>query len=414
MTLYDSIQVALLIAVLGALIRPLGGYFTRVYAGERTPIGFLIYPLERGLLALAGIKQDVEQTWSEFALSLLIFNTVGILVLFGLFSLQHNVPLNPTGLIGMTPDLAMNTAVSFATNTSWQSYGGETTLSHLAQMLGITVQSFLSAATGLAVAMGLVRGFARKSQSTIGNFWVDLVRGTLYILLPLSLVAALFFVSQGVPQTLQGPAVVQTLEGSTQTIARGPVASQEAIKLLSGDGGGFFNVNSSHPFENPNVFTNLTEIVLMLLIGAAMTNVFGRMVGNEREGWVLLATMALLLGIGGAALIAGETQAPVFAHVQYLDKPDPSQAALANMEGKESRFGVIGSALFAEASTVSSDGAANAMFDSFMPLSGLVLMANMMVDEGSHYRRAWIRPLGHSLVLFGRCVLSRPHGGSNA
>jgi K+-transporting ATPase ATPase A chain len=271
--------------------------------------------------------------------------------------------------------------VSFATNTSWQSYAGETTLSYLSQMAGITVQSFLSGATGVAIAITLVRGFARRTSQTVGNFWVDLTRITLYVLLPVCVVATLFLVWQGVPQTL-GPYVnATTLEGANQVIARGPVASQEAIKLLSGDGGGFFNANSAHPFENPGALSGFVEILLILLIGSALTNTFGRMVGDERQGWALFAAMAVLFLTGLAVVYAGEAAPnPALAPLSIDQAAGPSQAG-GNMEGKEVRFGIAQSALFATATTASSDGAVDAMHDSFMPLSGLVLMANMMLDE---------------------------------
>ena len=275
----------------------------------------------------------------------------------------------------------LNTAVSFVTNTSWQSYGGETTLSYLSQMAGITVQSFLSAASGMAVAIALIRGFARRRAATIGNFWIDLTRGTLYVLLPICIVAAFIFIADGVPQTLAPSAEVSTLDGALQIIARGPVATQEAIKLLSGDGGGFFNANSAHPFENPTPLTNLAELVLIFALGAALTNCFGRMIGSERHGWILLCVMAILFGVGVSGLYSVESGAnPALATVNVDQAPGLQQPG-GNMEGKEVRFGIAGSALFADVSTASSDGAVNSMYDSFLPLSGGILLANMMVDE---------------------------------
>jgi K+-transporting ATPase ATPase A chain len=294
---------------------------------------------------------------------------------------QNLLPLNPQHFPPVSPDLALNTAVSFASNTSWQSYAGETTLSYLTQMAGITVQSFLSAAAGIAVAIALVRGFARRSMATIGNVWVDLTRATLYILLPICVVAALFFVWQGVPQTLDAYAQATTLEGAPQLLARGPVASQEAIKLLSGDGGGFFNANSAHPFENPTALAGLVEMLLIFLIGTALTNTFGRMVGDERQGWALFAAMAAMFLAGATAIYAFEAAPnPAFAPF-HLEQAAGDLQAGGNMEGKEVRFGVGQSALFATVSTASSDGAVDAMHDSFMPLSGLILLANMMLDE---------------------------------
>jgi K+-transporting ATPase ATPase A chain len=275
--------------------------------------------------------------------------------------------------------LALNTAISFVTNTSWQSYGGETTLSYASQVAGITVQSFLSAASGMAVVIAFIRGFARRRVDTIGNFWVDLTRGVLYVLLPICIAATLLLVAEGVPQTLSPSAVVTTLDGGLQTIARGPVATQEAIKLLSGDGGGFFNANSAHPFENPTPLTNTVELVLIFALGAALTNCFGRMIGSEREGWLLLSVMGVLFGLGVAGLYSLEASGnPGLAavdHTRSLLQPS------GNMEGKEVRFGIAGSTLFAEVSTASSDGAVNAMHDSFLPLSGGILLGNMMVDE---------------------------------
>jgi hypothetical protein len=287
--------------------------------------------------------------------------------------------------------------VSFVTNTSWQSYAGETTLSYFSQMAGITVQSFLSAATGMAVAIALVRGFARRSSETIGNAWVDLTRATLYILLPLSVVGALFLASQGVPQTLGGLVNATTLEGATQIAARGPVASQEAIKLMSGDGGGFFNANSAHPFENPTALTNLFEMLLMFLIGAALTITFGRMVGNERQGWSLLGAMAVLFAAGVGVVYPAETSGNLhFATLGIDQSAGPLQAG-GNMEGREVRFGIAGSALFANVATDTADGAVNAMHDSFTPLGGGMLMANM--PRRSHQQwAAWV--FGIALRLY--------------
>jgi K+-transporting ATPase ATPase A chain len=281
----------------------------------------------------------------------------------------------------VAPDLALNTAVSFVTKTSWQSYSGETTLSYASQMAGITVQSFLSAAAGMAVAIALIRGFARRRVRTIGNFWVDLTRGTLYVLLPICVVVAFFLAAEGVPQTLSQSVQATTLEGGQQVIARGPVASQEAIKLLGGDGGGFFNANSAHPFENPTPLTNLVEVVLIFALGAALTNCFGRMVGSERQAWVLLAVMAILFSVGVGGLYASEASGNPALATLHIHQSDNSDRPAGNMEGKELRFGIAGSATFAEVSTASSDGAVNSMHDSFLPLSGGILLANMMVDE---------------------------------
>jgi K+-transporting ATPase ATPase A chain len=374
-------QIGLLALLISLLVRPLGGYLARVYTGERTMLQPILGPIERALYRLAGVDVSAEQKWSEYAVALLFFHAVGVVALYLLLRSQDLLLLNPQFLSGTSTNLALDTAVSFVTNTSWQSYSGETTLSYLAQMTGIAVQSFLSAAAGMAVAVALIRGFARRTTGTIGNFWVDLTRGTLYVLLPICIVATLFFVEEGVPQTLGGYVQAETVDAGRQLIARGPVASQEAIKLLSGDGGGFFNVNSAHPFENPTPLTNLVEMGLILLVGAALTNTFGRMVGSERQGWVLLATMALLFGLGIAGLYALETRgSPALASLSVDQTLGPLQPG-GNMEGKEVRFGIAGSALYAEASTASSDGAVDAMHDSFLPLSGAILLANMMVDE---------------------------------
>ena len=375
------LQIALFTAIIGLLTRPLGGYLARVYAGEPTFLQPLLRPVEAVLYCAAGIKPEVEYGWYRYAFSFLLFHAVGIIALYALLRLQLVLPLNPQDMAAVSPDLALNTAVSFVTNTSWQSYGGETTLSYASQMAGITVQSFLSAASGMAVAIALIRGFARGRAVTIGNFWVDLTRGTLYVLLPICIVAAFFLVAEGVPQTLAPSTEATTLEDGLQIIARGPVATQEAIKLLSGDGGGFFNANSAHPFENPAPVTNLLELVLIFALGAALTNCFGRMVGSERQGWVLLCVMAILFGAGVGGLYSSEASGnPTLAILNAGGTANLQQPG-GNMEGKEVRFGIAGSALFANVSTASSDGAVNAMHDSFLPLSGGILLANMMVDE---------------------------------
>jgi K+-transporting ATPase ATPase A chain len=381
MTSAGWLQIALFTAMVGLLTRPLGGYLARVYAGERTLLRPLLGPIEAALYRLAGVRPKVEQSWLGYAVSLLVFHAVGIIALYALLRLQSLLPLNPQDLTGVSPDLALNTAVSFVTNTSWQSYSGETTLSYASQMIGITVQSFLSAAAGMAVAIALIRGFSRRRSATIGNFWVDLTRGTLYVLLPICVVAALFLVADGVPQTLAPSAAVTTLEGGTQAIVRGPVATQETIKLLSGDGGGFFNANSAHPFENPTPLTNLVEMVLIFALGAALTNCFGRMVGSERQGWILLCVMAILFGLGVSGLYSSEASGNPALAAANVGQTTGSQQPGGNMEGKKVRFGIAGSALVADVSTASSDGAVNAMHDSFLPLSGGILLANMMVDE---------------------------------
>ncbi|MDR3462295.1 MAG: potassium-transporting ATPase subunit KdpA [Beijerinckiaceae bacterium] len=374
MTPRGWLLIALFALFVLATIRPLGGYMAFVFSGKCASIRGLGW-LERSLFRLAGIDPSAEQDWLGYAAALLVFNLAGLVLLFAILLLQGWLPLNPQKFGAMAPDLALNTAVSFVTNTSWQAYAGETALSYFSQMAGITAQSFLSAATGMAVAIAMARGFARHGFDTVGNAWADVTRATLYILLPIAFVGALFLAWQGVPQTLAGSVEAGTLEGAAQTIARGPVASQEAIKLLSGDGGGFFNANSAHPFENPTGVGNLVEILLILLIGAALTNTFGRMAGNERQGWSLFGAMALLFAVGLCVVYAAESSGnPHFAQFG-VDR------ASGNLEGKEIRFGVAGSALFANATTTASDGAVNAMHDSFTPLGGGMLMANMMMDE---------------------------------
>ena len=381
MTTGGWLQIGLFVAIVGLLTRPLGGYLARVYAGERTLLRPLIGPVEAALYRLAGVKPEGEQTWYQYAGSFLVFHALGIVSLYSLLRLQSAFPLNPHNMTAVAPDLALNTAVSFVSNTSWQSYGGETTLSYASQMAGVAVQSFVSAASGMAVAIALIRAFARRRSSTIGNFWVDLTRGTLYVLLPICVIAALLLMAQGVPQTLAPSVEATTLEDGAQIIARGPVATQEAIKLLSGDGGGFFNANSAHPFENPTPLTNLTEMALIFALGAALTNCFGRMVGSERQGWILLTVMAVLFGCGVSGLYSSEAGGNPALAALNAGQATRAQQPVGNMEGKEVRFGIAGSALFAEVSTASSDGAVNSMNDSFLPLSGGILLANMMVDE---------------------------------
>jgi K+-transporting ATPase ATPase A chain len=297
MTWQGWLQVAVFVVLLTVAVRPLGAYIAAIVEGEYRIPRFLV-AFERGLYRIAGINPTREQAWTQYAFAVLYFHVFGIALLYGLQRVQGLLPLNPQNMGAVAPDLALNTAVSFATNTSWQSYAGETTLSYLTQMAGLTVQSFTSAATGIVVALALVRGFARRTSQTIGNFWVDLTRVTLYVLLPICIGAGLFLVSQGVPQTLGGYVDATTLEGAHQVLARGPVASQEAIKLMSGDGGGFFNANSAHPYENPNALSGLAEMLLIFLIGAPLTYTFGRMVGDQRQGWALYAAMAALFLVG--------------------------------------------------------------------------------------------------------------------
>ena len=375
MTQTGTLQLLVLLGFLLVTVRPLGGYMQRVFTAQPTALSPLLRPVEAVIYRLAGIRQDQEQGWFEYASAFLVCHLPGMMLLYLLLRLQDQLPLNPAGQPQVPADLALNTAVSFATNTSWQSYGGETTLGHLAQMAGIGVQSFMSGGAGIAVAIALIRGFARHGITTIGNFWVDLTRATFYIMLPICVLAGLFLAWQGVPQTLAGPAATVTLEGFHQSIPVGPVASQESVKLLSGDGGGFFNAQSAHPFENPTWYTNLLSMLLMPLLGAALTNCFGRMVGDERQGWTLLTAMLVLLLAGAVALNAAEAGANPLLGGTGVDQQE------GNLEGKELRFGVSGSALFSELGTATSSGAVNAMHDSYQPLGGLVLLANMMLDE---------------------------------
>ena len=373
MTINGWIQIALFCAVVLALARPLGGYMTRVFTGERTLLSPVLAPIERGLYRVAGINSAQEQHWLAYALSMLAFHVLGFLALYALLRLQAVLPFNPDGQSAVAPDLAFNTSTSFVTNTNWQSYGGETTMSYLTQMLGLTHQNFLSAATGIALAVALVRGFSRASAKTVGSFWVDLTRTTLYVLLPLCMVLTLFYVWQGIPQTLGGAVEATTLEGAKQTLAVGPVASQVAIKMLGTNGGGFFNANAAHPFENPTALANFIQILSIFAIGAAMTNVFGRMVGDERQGWAILAAMGVLF-------LAGTT---VVYWAESAGSPVLNSFALTggNMEGKEVRFGIVASALFAAVTTAASCGAVNAMHDSFTALGGMIPMINMQLGE---------------------------------
>jgi K+-transporting ATPase ATPase A chain len=375
------LQIALYGVLLILLTKPLGGYMTRVFTGERTALSPVIRPLERGFYRLCGVDEAEEQHWLAYAVAMLAFSFVGFVVLYAIQRLQGLLPLNPQGFGAEPPDLSFNTSVSFVTNTNWQSYTPEQTMSYLTQMIGLTVHNFVSAATGIALAIALIRGFARRSAQTIGNFWVDLTRCVLYILLPVSIVVALFFVWQGVPQDLSAYTNVTTLEGARQIIAQGPVASQEAIKMLGTNGGGFFNANSAHPFENPTALTNLVQMLLIFSLGAGLTNVFGRMVGNQRQGWAIFAVMFLLFAAGVATVYPVESHGnPAFAAFHVDQAPDPLQPG-GNMVGKEVRFGIVNSALFTTVTTDASCGAVNTMHDSLLPLAGAVPMVNIMLGE---------------------------------
>jgi K+-transporting ATPase ATPase A chain len=375
------LQIGLYGGLLLLLVRPMGGYMARVFAGERTPLDPLLRPVEKVTYRLVGANARGEQHWSVYATALLVFNFAGALLLYALQRLQGVLPLNPQGVGGMPPALAFNTAVSFATNTNWQAYAGETGVSYLVQAAGLSVQNFLSAATGIAVAVAMTRGLARRSVQTLGNFWVDVTRATLWILLPLSLLLALALVWQGVPQNLQRYTEARTLEGAAQAIAQGPVASQEAIKALGTNGGGFFNANSAHPYENPTPLSNMLEMLAIFVIGAALTNTFGRMVGNERQGWALLAAMLILFLAGVFIVYAGEANGNPALATLGVDNAAGLNQAGGNMEGKEVRFGPAGSALFSVITTAASCGAVNSMHDSFLPLSGGVVLLNILLGE---------------------------------
>jgi potassium-transporting ATPase potassium-binding subunit len=373
MTLNGWIQIAIYCAIIVALVKPLGWYMTRVFNGERTFLSPVLRPVEVGLYRLGGVDETREQGWVNYTLGMLFFHVGGFLILYALMRLQGLLPFNPQGMTAVAPDLSFNTAISFITNTNWQNYGGESTMSYLVQMLGLTHQNFLSAATGIVLAVALIRGFARASARTIGNFWVDITRCTLYILIPLCIPYALFLVWQGMPQTLGAYVDATTLEGAKQTIAVGPVASQVAIKMLGTNGGGFFNANAAHPFENPTALSNLLQIVSIFAIGAALTNVFGRMVGDQRQGWAVFAAMAVLFVAGVVVAYWAEAAGnPQFASLGL----DP-----ANMEGKEVRFGIPLSALFAVITTAASCGAVNAMHDSFTALGGMIPLINIQLGE---------------------------------
>jgi K+-transporting ATPase ATPase A chain len=381
MTTNGWAQILVFFTLLTALTRPLGGFMYRVFAGEATLIGRLLGPAERSLYRLAGIDTRNEQHWTGYATAMLLFNLLGFLVVFAVLMLQGMLPLNPQKLAGLTPDLAFNTALSFVTNTNWQSYGGESTLSYFSQMAALAVQNFVSAATGIAIAIALVRGFARKSAKTVGNFWIDLTRATLYVLLPLSFVFALILVWQGVPQNFLAYIDATTLEGAHQSIAQGPVASQEAIKMLGTNGGGFFNANSAHPYENPNTVTNLLEMLAILLIPAALTNTFGRFVRDELQGWALYSAMAVLFLAGVALCYWAESNGnPALSSLGIDQTPSVLQSG-GNMEGKDVRFGIANSALWTTATTDASNGSVNSMHDSFTPLGGFVPLLNILLGE---------------------------------
>ncbi|MBV8819626.1 MAG: potassium-transporting ATPase subunit KdpA [Acidobacteriaceae bacterium] len=383
MTPSGVFQIAIYFVVLLAITKPMGLYLTKVYNGERTFLHPLLRWLEVVIYRLSGVRENVEQRWTQYAGALLSFSLAGFVVAYILQRAQAYLPWNPQnyGTPVVTPDLAFNTAVSFITNTNWQSYTGETTFGYLVQMAALTVQNFVSGAAGVAIAIALVRGFSRQQAKTIGNFWVDLTRGILYVFLPLSFVGALFLCSQGVIQNLRPYQKVTTVEGATQIIPQGPVASQEAIKMVGTNGGGFFNANSAHPYENPTPLTNFVQMVMIFLIPAGLTYTFGKMIGDTRQGWALFAAMSVMFLIGVfVAYPAEQAGNPTLAKVGLASSPSDTQPG-GNMEGKEVRFGIAASALFATITTDASCGAVNGVHDSYTPLGGLVPIFNMMTGE---------------------------------
>ncbi|MBB3695121.1 K+-transporting ATPase KdpA subunit [Sphingomonas sp. BK580] len=373
MTMQGWFLILAFTGVLLALTKPVGLWLFALYEGRRTPLHRVLAPVERGIYALAGVDPDEEQGWRRYALHMLLFNVALMLFTYAVLRLQAVLPLNPQGLGAVGEHLSFNTAISFTANTNWQSYGGESTMSNLSQMLGLTIHNFLSAATGIALAFALFRGFARRETKTIGNFWADVTRVTLYLLLPLCVALALFYIASGVPQTLAGVVDVQTLEGARQSILLGPVASQEAIKMLGTNGGGFFNANSAHPFENPTALTNFVQMLSIFLLGAGLTWCFGKAVGNPRQGWAILAAMMILFLAGTAVTYAAEAAGNPVLHQLGV--------AGGNMEGKEARFGIAASALFSVITTAASCGAVNAMHDSFTALGGMIPLFNMQLGE---------------------------------
>ncbi|RWO04441.1 MAG: potassium-transporting ATPase subunit KdpA [Mesorhizobium sp.] len=373
MTFNGWMQILVYCGIVVLLVKPLGGYMYRVFSGDRTFLSPILGPVERSLYRISGTSEREEQHWTTYAAALLFFNLAGFVVLYALQRLQGSLPYNPAGMSSVEPGLAFNTAASFMTNTNWQNYGGESTMSYLVQMAGLTVQNFLSPATGIAIAIALIRSFTKASGKSIGNFWVDMTRCTLYLLLPLCMVLTLVYVYLGIPQTLGAYLDATTLEGARQTIAVGPVASQIAIKMLGTNGGGFFSANAAHPFENPDAISNLIQMVSIFAIGAALTNVFGRMNGDQRQGWSILTAMGVLFIAGVAVCYWAEASGNPLVHALGIDG--------GNMEGKETRFGIALSALFAVITTAASCGAVNAMHDSFTALGGMIPIINMQLGE---------------------------------
>lgn len=391
MSFVGWLQIVAVLATATIAAWGLGRYMAALFGGEKTMLTPLLGPVETSIRRICGISQ-AEQDWKSYTLAMLAFNAAGFVLLYGLMRFQGQLPLNPQDFASVPEALSFNTAMSFVTNTNWQSYGGESTMSNLVQMTGLAVQNFLSAATGIALAVAFTRAFARSGASNIGNFWDDLVKSTLYVLLPLSVIVALAFVAMGMPQTLQGAVEATTLEGTSQVIALGPVASQEAIKQLGTNGGGFFNANAAHPFENPSAWSNALSIFAMLVISAAMPFMFGRMVGDERQGRALFITMLLFLLVGTGIVYWAEASGnPILVALGV----DP---AMGNMEGKEVRFGLAMSALFAVVTTGLSCGAVNAMHSSLTPLGGLVPLFMIQLGE--------VLPGGVGSGLYGMLIIA--------
>jgi K+-transporting ATPase ATPase A chain len=390
MNLYSWFQLIFYFVALLALAKPLGSFMAKVYQGEHTFLDRVLGPIEKLIYRLSGVKPEEDMNWKTYAVAMMVFNILGILAVYAIQRLQAVLPLNPQGLGAVTPDSSWNTAVSFASNTNWQGYGGEVTMSYLSQMLALTTQNFVSAATGMAVVIALIRGIARHTAKGIGNFWVDLTRSTLYILLPLSIVLALVLVSQGVVQTMSPYKTVALLQPTTdgngkavteQVLAVGPAASQIAIKQLGTNGGGFFNVNSAHPFENPTPLSNFLEMLSILVISGALCYTYGKMVGDTRQGWSILITMTIILvAFLALAVWAEQGGNPAFTKMG-VDQIQSNINPGGNMEGKEARFGIANSALWATVTTSASNGSVNAMHDSFMPLGGLVPLFLIQLGE---------------------------------
>jgi K+-transporting ATPase ATPase A chain len=373
MTFEGWILILGFVGILLALTKPVGLWLFALYEGRRTPIHAILGPVETGFYKLSGIDPKAEQGWRRYALHMIVFNAVLMALTYAVLRLQGVLPGNPQGLAGLSPHLAFNTAISFTANTNWQSYAGETTMSNFSQMFGLTIHNFLSAATGIALAFALFRGFARRSSATIGNFWADMTRVTLYVLLPICVVVTIFYIASGVPQTMAGTVDITTLEGLKQTLTLGPVASQEAIKMLGTNGGGFFNANSAHPFENPTALVNLVQMLSIFVIGFGLTWTFGKAVGNTKQGWAILSAMLVLFLAGVTITYAQEAAGNPILHQIGV--------AGGNMEGKEVRFGIAASALFSVVTTAASCGAVNAMHDSFTALGGMIPLLNMQLGE---------------------------------